>query len=75
MGYGIGVVMVAVGLILALAVQDSVGGVDLVMVGWILTGVGALAIVLAAVSTARTRSTTTYADGSQVEHRHQGPPA
>ena len=76
MGYGVGVLLLAVGLILALAVQDSIEGVDLVMTGWILAGVGLLAIVLTAASAARSRTTTTYADGSQVDQRHQsGPPA
>ncbi|MDP2772777.1 MAG: DUF6458 family protein, partial [Nocardioides sp.] len=36
MGYGFGAFLLVVGLILALAVQDSVSGVDLVMVGWIM---------------------------------------
>lgn len=50
MGYGIGIALVAIGLILALAVQDAVPGVDLTMVGWICTGVGIVALVLAAVT-------------------------
>ena len=36
MGYGLGAFLLAVGLILALAVTDTVNGVDLTMVGWIL---------------------------------------
>src|SRR4029078_9596602 len=49
MGYGFGIFLLAAGLILALAVQDSLNNVDLTMVGWILALVGALLIVLAAV--------------------------
>jgi membrane protein implicated in regulation of membrane protease activity len=49
MGIGLGIFLLATGLILALAVGDSVEGVDLQLVGWILTGVGALAIVLSLV--------------------------
>ena len=75
MGYGVGVLLLAIGLILALAVQDTLAGVDLVMVGWILTAVGVLAIVLAAASTVRSRSTVTYADGSRVDQQRQVPPA
>jgi hypothetical protein len=70
MGNGLGVFLLAVGLILALAVRDAISGVDLVMVGWILAAVGALAIVMTAVTTMRSRgsnavATTTHADGSQ----------
>ncbi|WP_232676291.1 DUF6458 family protein [Nocardioides sp. R-C-SC26] len=68
MGYGFGAFLLAVGLILALAVQDSINGVDLVMVGWILAAVGAGTIALSAISMAssnRSRSVTTHPDGSQ----------
>ncbi len=79
MGYGLGGFLVAVGLILALAVDDAVEGVDLVMVGWILAGVGLALVVLNAVTMGSRRgtraaasSTTTHADGSQtVTEREQ----
>ncbi|WP_435769286.1 DUF6458 family protein [Nocardioides sp. SYSU DS0651] len=74
MGYGLGVFLLALGLILALAVQDMVEGVDLTMVGWILTGAGVLCLVLTAASTMRSRSTRTYADGTRVEEHHRTPP-
>ncbi|GAB6986993.1 DUF6458 family protein [Nocardioides pyridinolyticus] len=71
MGYGVGVFLLALGLILALAVQDAISGVDLTMIGWILAAVGLLALVLTAVTLnsrgngSRVRTTTTHADGSQ----------
>jgi hypothetical protein len=71
MGYGIGAFLLAIGLILALAVQDSISGVDLTMVGWILAAVGLLALVLTAVTLnsrgrgSRIRTTETGSDGSQ----------
>lgn len=70
MGYGLGAFLLAVGLILALAVTDNINGVDLTTVGWILAAVGALVIVLTAITWNRGRSnrsvaTTTHADGSQ----------
>ena len=81
MGYGFGVFLLAVGLILALAVQDSINSIDLTMVGWILAIVGALLIVLTAVTLnrgrgARSVSTTTHPDGSQTttEHAHRNDP-
>jgi hypothetical protein len=70
MGYGLGVFLLALGLILAFAVRDSINGIDLTMIGYILAAVGALAIVLTAVTlnrrgAATSVSTTTHADGSQ----------
>jgi hypothetical protein len=71
MGYGIGAFLLALGLILALAVRDSISGVDLTMVGWILAAVGAIALVLTAVTLnsrgrgSRIRTTATRSDGSQ----------
>jgi hypothetical protein len=84
MGYGLGISLLALGLILALAVQDTISNIDLTTIGWILAVVGVLAIVLNAVSTNRGRSsrtvaTTTHADGSQTtteqQQRHDPPPA
>lgn len=53
MGIGIGVFFIAAGLILALAVGDAVEAVDLVMIGWILAGVGALALAVGLVVNAQ----------------------
>lgn len=83
MGYGFGVFLLAVGLILALAVDDAIAGVDLTMVGWIVAAAGLLTVVLTAVTlNSRRRSsavaTTTYADGTQATtHRRNEdvPPA
>ena len=67
MGYGVGIVMLALGLILALAVTDNIADVDLTMVGWILAGVGALAIALTAATASRRSGSTT------VVERHEPP--
>lgn len=83
MGYGLGVFLLALGLILAFAVQDAVEAIDLTMMGYILAAAGALVIVLTAVQTNRGRqhtsvATTTHSDGSQTvsERRtEQEPPA
>ncbi len=40
-----GGLLVAAGLIMALAVSDRIDGVDLVVAGWIVAGVGALLVV------------------------------
>jgi hypothetical protein len=71
MGYGIGVFLLALGLILALAVQDAISGVDLTMVGWILAAVGVIALVLTAVTLnsrgrgTRIQTASTRSDGGQ----------
>jgi uncharacterized protein YacL len=49
MGYGLGVFLIVVGLILALAVNDTLDNVDLAMVGWIMTAGGVLVIALMAI--------------------------
>ena len=46
MGLGVSIFLIAVGLILALAVTAEVAGVDVQVVGWILTIVGVLGLVL-----------------------------
>lgn len=46
MRFGGSIFLIAVGLILALAVDINVSGVDLEMVGWILSGVGAVGLLL-----------------------------
>ncbi|WP_269214187.1 DUF6458 family protein [Nocardioides sp. cx-173] len=70
MGYGLGAFLLVVGLVLALAVQDSINEVDLQMVGWICALVGLGVIILSAVTMnagrrARSTATTVHPDGSQ----------
>jgi uncharacterized protein YacL len=81
MGYGLGVFLIALGLILAFAVTDMISNVDLTMVGWIIALAGVLIVVLTAVQTnARRRATsvatTTHSDGSQTvaERRTESDP-
>jgi hypothetical protein len=56
MRFGGSIFLIAVGLILALAVDVSVSGIDLELVGWILSGVGALGLLLSLVFYWRSRS-------------------
>lgn len=46
MRIGTSIVLLALGAILAFAVQDSVDAVDLTMVGYILLAVGALGLII-----------------------------
>lgn len=71
MGYGFGAFLLVVGLVLALAVQDTINAVDLTLVGWIMAAVGLGLIVITALTMGgggrrvRSTQTTTHADGSQ----------
>jgi len=70
MGYGLGAFLLAVGLILALAVNDSLSGVDLTSVGWILTVVGILCLLLTAFTANRGRGIRTTETTTDSEGRH-----
>jgi hypothetical protein len=49
MGIGLSILLLAIGAILTFAVDATLSGVDLQVVGWILMGAGALGIVLSMV--------------------------
>ena len=69
MGIGVGVFLIALGAILAFAVDASVSGLDLAVVGWVLMGAGLLGIVLEMVLFApRRRVHTTYAEAPVLAH-------
>ena len=81
MGYGLGVFLLALGLILAFAVQDALAGINLTMMGYILAGAGLLVLILTAVQANRGRQhrtvqRTTHADGTETvaERRTQQDP-
>lgn len=72
MGYGLGIALLLIGLVLALAVDASVSGIDIQTLGWILVLGGVIVLVLTAVQlNMRRRSTaqriTTHADGTQTQ--------
>jgi hypothetical protein len=46
MGLGVSLFLIAVGAILAFAVERAVDGLNIEVVGWILMGVGALGLLL-----------------------------
>jgi len=64
MGIGVGVLLLAIGAILAFAVDASVSGLDLSVVGWILMVAGAVALVFGAMALSRTRGETIVTDRS-----------
>lgn len=56
MSFGGSIFLIAVGLVLALAVNVSVSGIDLQLVGWILAGVGVLGLLASLAFYQRRRS-------------------
>ncbi len=71
MGIGLGIFLIVVGAILAFAVQDSISGVDLTMIGYICLGAGLLALIIALIVNAQ-RSNTSHR--TVVERRDDGLP-
>ena len=72
MGFGLGIVLLVVGLALALAVDAQVSGVDVQTLGWILALGGVIVMALTAVQlNTRRRATavrtTTHSDGTQTQ--------
>lgn len=49
MGFGVSLILIAVGLILALAVNMESSAIDIQTVGWIVTIIGAVGLVLSMV--------------------------
>jgi uncharacterized protein YacL len=81
MGYGLGVALLVIGLILALAVNFSIAGLDIQVVGWILVigGIAVIALTAVQLNTRRrqtTVATTTDAQGRQAstERRTESDP-
>lgn len=56
MRIGSSIVLIALGLILALAVSVNVRGIDLTLVGWILTAAGVLGLIVSLALSRRNRS-------------------
>ena len=62
MRIGSSIGLIAIGLILALAVRIDLGGIDLELVGWILTVVGVIGLVASLVLARQTRTLVTTRD-------------
>ncbi|GAA2116587.1 DUF6458 family protein [Nocardioides bigeumensis] len=76
MGYGFGVFLIAVGLIIVYALEVDIPGVGQEALGWILVAAGLLVVILTAVTLnsrrrANTVQTTTHSDGSQTVQQRQ----
>lgn len=74
MGIGIGIFLIAVGLILVLALPNATDIVDLVMIGWICVGVGVLGLIVGLVMNAQ-RTNTSHREVIERDDRQNPPPA
>ncbi|MFF3852814.1 DUF6458 family protein [Micromonospora sp. NPDC002575] len=77
MGIGTSIFLIAVGAILTFAMDATVGGVDLDIVGWILMVAGALGLVMTTLVWGRRRevvTTTEPAEYRRVEERRDVAP-
>ncbi|WFE39181.1 DUF6458 family protein [Micromonospora sp. WMMD998] len=68
MGIGTSIFLIAVGAILTFALNATVGGVDLDIVGWILMAAGVVGLILTLVWSRRRQVVTTTAE-QPVEYR------
>lgn len=72
MGVGISIFLLAVGAILAFAVEAEVSGIDLGVVGWILMGVGLVGVLISLVLMQQ-RSNTSHRVVEERRYRNDGP--
>ncbi|WP_297081938.1 DUF6458 family protein [uncultured Demequina sp.] len=62
MAIGTGIFLIAIGAILAFALNESVDAINLFLVGWILMGAGALAVIISLIVNAQNRKHTTVTE-------------
>lgn len=75
MAIGSGIFLIALGAVLAFALNESVDAIDLVLVGWILMGAGVLAIIISLIVSAQSRKRTTVTESHASPEVAQQPPA
>ncbi|MFC0099044.1 DUF6458 family protein [Micromonospora marina] len=69
MGIGTSIFLIAVGAILTFALNASVGGIDLDVVGWILMAAGVLGLIMTTLVRGRRRQVVTTDAEQPVEYR------
>ncbi|MEV1059388.1 MULTISPECIES: DUF6458 family protein [Micromonospora] len=69
MGIGTSIFLIAVGAILTFALNASVGGVDLDVVGWILMAAGVLGLIMTTLVWGRRRQVVATTVDEPVEYR------
>jgi hypothetical protein len=74
MRIGSSIGLIAIGLILALAVRIDVGGIDLELVGWILTVVGVIGLVVSLLLARQARPVVRHEADYPPPHTHPTDP-
>ncbi|MCX5070425.1 DUF6458 family protein [Micromonospora lupini] len=69
MGIGTSIFLIALGAILTFALDASVGGINLDVVGWILMGAGVLGLIMTALIFQRRRTAIVTTPEQPVEYR------
>ncbi|MFG1883948.1 DUF6458 family protein [Micromonospora sp. NPDC049102] len=69
MGIGTSIFLIALGAILTFALDASVGGINLDVVGWILIGAGVLGLIMTALIFQRRRTAVVTTTEQPVEYR------
>ncbi|GIJ24616.1 DUF6458 family protein [Micromonospora lutea] len=69
MGIGTSIFLLALGAILTFAVNASIGGLDLDVVGWILMAAGVLGLIMTTLVWGRRRQTVATTTDEPVEYR------
>lgn len=69
MGIGASVLLIALGAILAFAVNVSVGWLELEVVGWILMGAGVLGLIITGLFWSNRRHTVVTREPTETEYR------
>ena len=75
MGLGVGIFLAAVGAVLAFAVTDTVSGVDIHAVGWILLIVGIIGVILSMIFWSSWAGPGYFTSRRRTAYVDEGPPA
>ena len=75
MAIGSGIFLIALGAVLAFALNESVDAIDLELVGWILMGAGVLAVIISLIVSAQSRKRTTVTESRTSPQVDQQPAA
>lgn len=74
MGIGVSLILIAVGAVLALAVNTHVSGIDIHTIGWIVLVVGAVGLVLSMILWSSWAGPGYWAQRRRTTYVEEGPP-
>jgi hypothetical protein len=74
MGFGVSLILIAVGLVLALAVNTDTSGFDINTIGWIVAAVGAVGLVLSMIFWSSWAGPGYWSNRRRTTYVDEGPP-